>query len=152
MEGIFNFGEVTASSFDALPAGNYAAVISNLEFKSTKDNTGEYLSAEFTVSGQEFNGRKIFHMYNLMNKNPKAVEIAMQQMKSLLIETGCDENALGSITKQQLIDLLFNKQVGIKLKIQVDPTGQYDDKNVVVGYKMNTPAPVANNETGPVVF
>jgi hypothetical protein len=140
---MFEFEKVEVKgTFEPMPAGWYLAIITNLEFKPTKANNGEYLSAEFTITDAEYTGRKVFHMYNLINSNQKAVEIAMQQMKSLLIETGCDESRLKTLSKESLISLLHNKKVGIRLKIEVDKSGTYADKNVIVSYKgSGMPAP-----------
>lgn len=141
----WNLGESVKldDGFTPLPAGWYSTCITKLEFKASKSG-GEYLSAEFTVVGEEYAKRKVFTMFNLVNKNPKAVEIALKQIKSLLIETGCDETQLNSVNKEQLVQLLMNKSVGVKLKIEVDPSGQYGDKNVIVAYKMTSEEAIAS--------
>lgn len=140
----FNFGEDVKldSGFEPLPAGWYQACITDAIYKPTKANNGEYLSVTFTVTGTEYTGRKIFSMYNLVNANPTAVKIALQQMKSLLIETGCDETMLNSVSKEQLIQLIMNKEVGIRLKVEISE--QYGDKNVIVGYKMTKSQPAGS--------
>ena len=133
----FSFTNVKVDTgFEPMPSGWYSACITELKFKPTKAANGEYLSATFTIIGDEYRGRKVFHMYNLENPNPKAVEIAMTQMFSLLIETGSNASDLNSVSKEQLVQMLLNKNVGIKLKIEI--SDQYGDKNVVVGYKTTT--------------
>jgi len=139
---MFNLKDVKSTN-EPLPPGLYGALVTNSEFKSTKNNDGEYLNVEFTITDKEYTGRKVFQTYNLINKNPTAVNIALQQLKSLLIETGCDEAKLGNLDKQMIIDLIAHKKVGIRVKIQTSPG--YDDKNVVSGYK----AIVTNNTAQP---
>lgn len=135
MEYEVNLGDVKlGGDFEPMPAGWYSTTITKLEFKPTKAKTGEYLSAEFTVYGEQYEKRKVFHMYNLVNPNAKAVEIGLQQLKVLLIETGSDEAQLGTLNKEKIVELLMNKKVGIRLKVEVSE--QYGDKNVIVGYKM----------------
>lgn len=138
------------SEFGVLPAGWYQACITKAEIRPTKDGTGKYINTTFTITGHEYSGRMVFHMYNLENKNPKAVEIAEQQVASALIEIGYKDEKLRAITLEEIPGMLINKSVGIKLKIQVDTSGVYGDKNVVVGYKQVS-GTVETAASGPVI-
>lgn len=123
------------SEFGVLPAGWYQAVVTKSEIRQTNDRTGRYINASYTIVGADYTGRIVFQMYNLENKNPKAVEIAEQQMASVLVEMGYKDEDLKALTMENIPPMLANKEVGIRLKIQVDPSGRYEDKNVIVGYR-----------------
>lgn len=121
--------------FGVLPVGWYQAVVTKSEIRQTNDKTGRYINASYTIVGADYTGRIVFQMYNLENKNPKAVEIAEQQMASVLVEMGYKDEDLKGLTMENIPPMIANKEVGIRLKIQVDPSGKYEDKNVIVGYR-----------------
>lgn len=133
-------GKGSSNEFGLLPVGWYSAVVTKAEIKPTKDGTGKYINTAFTIVGPEYAGRIVFHMYNLENKNPKAVEIAEQQMANTLLSIGYKEDKLKDLTIEGLPGMIINKPVGIRLKVQADTTGQYEDKNVVIAYKSSASA------------
>ena len=64
--------------FDPLPAGDYAAIITESETRTTKDGSGQYLQIKIEVQGGEFAGRVLFDRLNLWNNNRQAQEIAQR--------------------------------------------------------------------------
>ena len=56
----FNAAEVQPSSFDALPAGTYEAVIANSEAKPMKSGNGMGFNFEFEIISGDCKGRKVF--------------------------------------------------------------------------------------------
>ena len=72
-----------ATDFEAIPAGKYAAVITNSEMKPTKSNNGSFLELEFEVIEGEFKGRKVWGRLNLDNPNQTAVKIARSELSSI---------------------------------------------------------------------
>lgn len=112
--------------FSALPAGEYIGRITKSEMKPTKNNQGQYLELEFTVDSPGFGGRKLWTRLNLVNQNPKAVEIAERELKSI-----CDAAGVGAISDS---NVLHGKPMVIKVK--VDPaTAQYGESNSITAYK-----------------
>jgi hypothetical protein len=75
-------------SRDVLPQGPYRLTIDAVTKKPTKDNTGAYLELAYTVLDGEHAGRKLWHIFNLWNKSPKAVEIAQGEIKELCAALG----------------------------------------------------------------
>ena len=71
--------------FDLIPDGKVCTVIiKNSEIKTTRAGNGEYIKIECEVIGDEdFNGRKIWHNFNVVNPNEKAVQIGRGQLKRL---------------------------------------------------------------------
>lgn len=113
------------TGYDALPAGEYPAVATEIELKDTKAGTGKYLGVEFEIIEGNGKGRKVFTNFNLMNPNPKAVEIGHAQLKEFATALG-NPNAKDSAE-------LKNKPVVIKLAIKNDP--ERGAQNEVKGYK-----------------
>tara|TARA_R110000822_G_scaffold289372_3_gene410688 strand:- start:3904 stop:4389 length:486 start_codon:yes stop_codon:yes gene_type:complete len=71
----------------AIPEGNYSAKMTNFERKIMKSGNGEMLNVEFTVTVGSA-ARKCWHNFNLTHTNPKAVEIALQQLSNLCVSAG----------------------------------------------------------------
>ena len=96
----FNFGALdfskikSASNFEPVPAGEYTVISDDAELKSTKDGTGAYVNMKLKIIGGDEEGRFIFTMFNVQNKNEKAVEIGLSQLKSFMKCAGIDEGKL----------------------------------------------------------
>jgi len=129
--------------FSALPAGEYIARITASQMKQTKNKQGQYLELEYTVSTSGFVDRKLWTRLNLVNDNPKAVEIAERELKSI-----CDAIGVGAINDS---NMLHGKPMIVKVK--VDPaTPQYSEGNSIVAYKkvgdMGEPSKAENASSG----
>lgn len=72
-----------AVQFDPLPAGRYAAVITESEMKPTKAGNGRYLQLTFQIIDGEFRGRFVWARLNLENQNELAVKIARGELSAL---------------------------------------------------------------------
>ena len=132
-----NSVEVEKKTYGTLPKGEYDVSITNSTVKTTRAGDGEYLSVEFTLTG-EYEGRKVWQNYNLRNKNEKTLEIAKQQLKSL-----CD--AIGVTQLHSEDDLL-----GHDLRVYVIDK---DERNEVRGYKESAstkPAEATSSDSGSV--
>jgi hypothetical protein len=127
-----------AEDFSALPAGDYPVVVTNVEVKNTKAGTGQYLALEMTVSASQFQGRKVWSNLNLINPNPKAVEIAQRDLSAICI-------AVGRPRLSNERDLLGGSLI-IKVIVK-------EDRNEVKAYKSGGVAPTptpAYNPPAPV--
>jgi len=80
----FNAAQVEPNSeFQPIPAGKYAAVISNSEMKPTKNGDGAYLELTFQILEGDYKGRLVWSRLNLENPNPTAVKIARGDLSSI---------------------------------------------------------------------
>ena len=70
-----------------IPPSEYTAYIDASKRKLTKASDGEYLSTTWVIHGGEYDGRKIFHNFNLWNKNEVAVNIAKSEWKAVCEST-----------------------------------------------------------------
>lgn len=127
---------------EPLPAGWYQAMITETEFKATKDNTGRRLNLTWEVIDGTHKGRKIFTGLNLVNKNPKAAEIARKELNTICAASGFAKgHTLRDSTE------LHNAPIWIQVKVQ-PATAEYPAKNEVNGYHPWTnPDPVTG---GPI--
>lgn len=71
------------TSFDALPAGKYQAVIVASEEKETKAGTGSYLQLTLEIVDGEFAKRRVWDRLNLNNPNDQAVSIARATLSAI---------------------------------------------------------------------
>lgn len=119
-------GVDTTSQYAALPAGDYEAMVTASQQKTTKDGSGSYLELTIEIQGGQFGGRKIWDRLNLQNKNPKAVEIAQKQLAQLCHATG--------VLQVNDSEQLHNIPVVMKLSCKHDDySGEM--RNEVKGYK-----------------
>ena len=137
--GGFDASQVKDSEFEALPAGEYRAVIAESERKKTKDGASELLQVKLQIIEGPFKNRTVIDRFNLWNKNPEATTIAQQQFKKV-----CE--AL-NISKPPDSSALHMKPLMIKLAVK-----EYNgnNQNEVKGYKAVTAsstAPVATAAT-----
>ncbi len=129
--------EDNGGDFAPIPAGDYTVKITDTELKDTKAGDGQYIKLRLDVTGPKHEGRVLFTNINIRNKNPKAEEIARQQLGSILRAIGVD-----TFTDT---DQLIGGDLTVKVTVKDDP--QYGPGNEVKGFKAlngsKPPAPSA---------
>lgn len=118
-------------NFEPIPAGWYSVTVTGAEVKETKAGTGQYIAVRYDVTGPTHEGRVIFGNLNIRNPNPKAEEIGRQQLGDLMRAIG-----LAQVTDT---DQLIGGRLQIKVTIQ--KSEEYGDRNDVKGYKADGSAP-----------
>ena len=127
-----HFDEIEESSFDIIPANTVVQLRAvYLEMKDTAARNGKYIKVTFDIIDGQYQGRKIFENYNVVNQNSDAVQIALKNIKAWLIATGGE--ASGEL-KMSTIESLEGKVFSAKLGVKVDKTGQYSDQNTIKVY------------------
>jgi len=123
----FNASEmpVPESNYDPVPAGWYNVAIAGAEIKDTKAGTGKYISVRFDITGPEHQGRVVFTNLNTRNPNPKAEEIARQQLGEIMRAIGVQE--------LEDTDQLIGGNLAIK--VTVKESEQYGPGNEVKGFR-----------------
>lgn len=101
----------TAKDFTPLPDGDYMFMVTGSELKDTSTG-GKMLNLELTSVGSEQTGKKCFKSFNLVNNNPKAVQIAYEQLKDLCTAVGRDNYPEDT-------DELLNAVVMARVKIKM---------------------------------
>lgn len=93
--------------YSPIKEGKYKFTVTGVEHAPTQAG-GEMLKLELTVANGEYTGRKVWHNFNVKNANPKAVEIAYQQLKQCALSAGIKESELVNFNP---ITSLYNRQV-----------------------------------------
>jgi len=119
--------EKRENNFELLPAGWYTAQITQSDVVALKSGNGKAIKLTFDVLSDGYRGRKVWTQLNVQHTNPKAEQIAQQQLREL-----CD-----SIGLVRMLDTteLHNKPVQIRVKVRTDDSGQYEPQNEVAGFK-----------------
>lgn len=125
--------------FDVLPAGKYVVELEASEMRPTAKGDGEYLWLQFRIVEGEHEGRNVWDRLNLVNPNPKAVQIARGQLSALCRACG-REDVVDDSEELHFIPVVAT--------IRVRPAGvdqrtgrEYDASNEIRGY-----APVIKSE------
>lgn len=120
----YNVQDVPERTYDPIAPGWYTARIVEAELKQTQSG-GDRISIKFSILGPSFQGRSVYVNINIRNANPKAEEIARQELGSIQRSLGID---LLSDTDQ-----LLNGD--LQIKISVRKNDKEEDVNDVKGYK-----------------
>ena len=99
--------EVWSGSLPPLPEGEYQMMASTCEKCKTKDGTGEYWKFEFIVTDGDYEGRKIYQMFNTINKNETAQNIGRSQFKRYMEVIG----NFNPDTEADLLNIAFLAQI-----------------------------------------
>ena len=114
--------EAAPSTYEPLAEGWYDAIIIDTEEKQTKAGTGSYLQLQYEITSEPGKGRYVFDRLNLVNPNPKAVEIAQEMLARIC-------HAVGVMQPKQPEELMA-KPVSILVGVRPGD-GQYGPQNVV---------------------
>ena len=112
-------------AFEAIPAGDYPAVIVDSKMKPTKDGNGQYLELQLQILNGPFQNRKLFDRLNLVNASDKAVQIAKGTLSAIC-------RAVNVLTPNDSAEL-HNKPLTVKVKVGKDNNG--NPNNEVKGYE-----------------
>lgn len=116
-----------STSPELVPAGTYPVRATTGIVKPTKDGSGTYLETELIITGGDWEGRKVWHRFNLTNRNETATKIGRGQLKAFLTAANhADPNHLAEA--QHIVGL----QCLAKVTVKTDAT--YGDKNEVKGF------------------
>ncbi len=125
-----------ATDFEPMPAGKYTAVLIESADKRTKAGDGSFLEMVFEIIDGSFKGRKIWHRFNLANKNPTAVEIARSQLSALC-------RAVGVLTPRDSAEL-HNLPLVIRLTQKAGADGMVRNEIRGFGKRESTAATAAS--------
>ena len=110
----------------AIPAGTYAAHITNSDKRDNKNGSGWHLWYEFEVREGPYRGRKVFTRFNLGHSNPETVRIANAQHSALCRAVG----------KMRVTDTTQLHMLPVEIKVtHREATEQYDASNDIRGYR-----------------
>jgi hypothetical protein len=119
--------EKRENSFELLPAGWYTAQVTQSDVVALKSGNGRAIKLTFEILSDGYRGRRVWSQLNTQHTNPKAEQIAQQQLREL-----CD--SIGVVRFTDTTEL-HNKPVQIRVKVRTDESGQYEPQNEVAGFK-----------------
>jgi hypothetical protein len=118
----FDIDNTPSAKFELLKVGTYPAEILTAEVVATKSGTGTAVKLVWSITQGEYERRQVFQTILIEHDSPKAQEIGRGMFKDICSSCGLT----GTI--RDLETLLF-KECAIKVGIESDKNGQYDDKN-----------------------
>jgi len=126
--------------FEALPAGEYKVIIIDSKMEDTKKKDGKFLKFQFQiVEGPKAGNKSLFDRLNLVNPNPKAVQIAQGTLSAIC-------RAAGKMTPKDSSEL---HNIPILLNVAVEnrkDNGQ--PSNIIKGYKPSGPLTPTLSQAG----
>jgi hypothetical protein len=133
----FNANNVEpATDFDPIPAAKYLAVITNSEFKPTKNNSGNYLELTFQVIEGQYKNRLLWARLNLDHPNETTAKISRGQLSAIC-------KAVGVLTPKDSAEL-HNLPLLINVKVKKrNDTGEL--VNEIKGYSAKEAAPAQSS-------
>lgn len=136
----FNSADVPAEEKLApIPVGWYKAMITDSDVKPTSGGNGIRVNLQLKVIDGPYAGRVIFDGINHTNPNETAQKIGRARISAYCVATG--------IASFQDTQQLHGVPVEIRVKIEKDSSGQYDDRNGVSAVRAIGSAGPAGNTT-----
>jgi hypothetical protein len=117
--------ESGSGGFEPLPPGAYTATVVKADIETPKSGNGHMLSLQWKVIDGEYENRLIFQRCVISHSNETAQRIGRGQIKDI-----CD--ALGMKAAVRDSDEFLHQTAILKLGIEHDKSGLYEDKNKVV--------------------
>lgn len=114
---------------EPLPPGKYRAEICNTEVKPTAKG-GLMLKAEWDITEAGYEGRKVWHQFNIVNDSEKAQTIGRGQLSSL--SQACGKTGIPE-------DSTELHGIPHMIKVGTESSPGYADKNVVKAFYALTP-------------
>jgi hypothetical protein len=120
----FNPEEHEGSKFELLPVGEYIAQITDSCVVPTKAGDGHRIGLTWQIVEGDYENRYVFENITFSHPNEMAVAIGRRQLKDLCAACGIDD----PVTDVSVFRLIPCR---IKVGIEKDKTGLYEDKNKV---------------------
>jgi len=80
----FDPTNIDTEDFDALPIGEYECLISKIDLKPNRNQTGDVIKIELTVVEGKCSGRKLFDNLNWTHDNNQAQEIGRKNLARMI--------------------------------------------------------------------
>jgi len=103
-------------TFEALPRGDYTAMITDSVLKDTKAGNGSYIALTMEIIDGAFSGRKIWDNLNVKNANPTAEKIAHASLTQYF--ASCGQDLQKGANTESLYNIPFKLMLGVDQKDQ----------------------------------
>jgi hypothetical protein len=113
------------NSWDLVPIGEYAAAIVEIAVAQPKSGDGYYVAVTWKIDEGEYEGRQIWQRITYIHSSEQAQTIGRKQLKDLCNATGLNGEHVEDV------EVFLFKRAKIKVGVERDKEGIYDDKNKV---------------------
>jgi len=122
-------------SVEAVPAGDYLAVIEASDYADTKTGSGRALKLTYQIIDGNFKGRKIFENLNLENQNAQAEQISRRALNSICLAVG--------IVNGTLKDSSQLENIPMYIKVTAKDSPEYGKQNKITKHSPVNPGAIA---------
>lgn len=119
--------QASEDKFGVIPANKYIAQIVDSDLEDNKAGTGQILKLQYQILDGEFTNRVIFQNLNIKNANDTAQRIAQENLSAICKATG--------VARLSDSSQVHNIPMTVRVAIQKDKTGQYEDRNEVKAWE-----------------
>jgi uncharacterized protein DUF669 len=105
-----------------IPPGRYTAEITKAVVGTLKSGKGQAVELVWEVKGGQYDGRMIFDRVIITHTSEDAMKFGRQKFKDICTAIGVS----GQVTD---LSVLEGKPCSVWVKIEEDPSGQYEPKN-----------------------
>jgi len=127
-----------SSTFDPVPPGEYVAQIIEAEIRQPRSGDGYALNLTWQILEGAHEGRQIWQWISYVHSGEQTQSIARKTLKNL-----CD--AIGWTQVVHDASVFLHKPCRIRVKVETDKSGNYDDQNKITRIKplSSSPDPAA---------
>src|SRR6478672_2425366 len=112
------------NSWDLIPDGEYVAEIVEASVTQPRNGDGYYIALTWKIADGDYQGRYIWQRVTFLHSNEQAQSIGRKALKDLCVALSVQEHV-------EDVEVFLFKPARIKVGVEKDKTGQYDDKNKV---------------------
>jgi len=137
----FDASNVEPADFTALPTGDYSVVITDSEFKNSRQGS-QYLALTFQVIEGQGKGRNLWHNLNLSHPSQKAQDIAQRELSAIC-------RAVGKMAIQDSAEL---HNIPLRVHVAyVPPKDEFPEGNRIKKWMpySQSPSPAARPQSAP---
>ena len=113
------------NTWELLPVGQYTATIVEIAVQQPKSGNGYYVAITWKIDEGEYDGRQVWQRITYIHPSEQAQTIGRKQLKDLCAAVGMDGEHVEDV------EVFLFKRAKIKVGIERDKDGIYDDKNKV---------------------
>ena len=121
-EFYFDPEQQEGSNFELIPAGDYVAQIVEVDIRQPKSGDGHMLAFTWKICDGEYENRQIWQTLCYQHSNTQTQDIARKMLKDICVALGITEH----VTDPEVFKF---KPARVRISIEVDKYGQYDDQN-----------------------
>ena len=112
------------NSWDLIPDGEYVAEIVEASVTQPRNGDGFYIALTWKIADGDYQGRYIWQRITFLHSNEQAQSIGRKTLKDLCVALGVQEHV-------EDVEVFLFKPACVKVGVEKDKTGQYDEKNKV---------------------